>query len=80
MADRSAAEVFGIVFELLAEKPSRDRRDLAAEIYEYTKDYDFEFKQMGVDEALIDLELAEKCDQCGKMIYLEQEHLTEDCE
>lgn len=76
----SASEVFGRVFELLAEKSSRDRRDMASELFEMLSEFDVEPGDLNVDEALVDLELAERCDSCDKVIYQDQEHLTEDCE
>lgn len=60
MADRTSAEVFGIIFEMLAENPTKENKALAKRIYQLTRNYDFNAYQMDVDEAGIILELAEK--------------------
>lgn len=79
MADRDAAEIFSRMFEILAEKTTRDRRDMASELWESTKDYDFTPDQMGCDDALIALELAEECPQCRATIFQDEDHLPVDC-
>lgn len=60
MADRTSAEVFGIIFELLAENPTDEHKAIAKRIYKYTRNYDFNDYQMDVDESLIKLGLAIK--------------------
>ena len=80
MADREAAEIFSVMFEMLAEKITRDRRDMAAELWEVTSKYDFTPDQMGCDDALIALELAEECSECCKTVFQGEDHLPLECD
>ncbi|WP_126654107.1 hypothetical protein [Chryseobacterium aureum] len=58
MADRTSAEIFGIIFEKLASKPTEDNKELAKELFEKCSDYDFSYSQMEIDDSLIILGLA----------------------
>jgi hypothetical protein len=53
MADRTSAEIFGKIFELLAENPTDEHKEMAAKIYPMAGNYDFAPYQMDADEALI---------------------------
>lgn len=60
MADRTSAAIFGKLFELLANNPTKDNKELANEIYyELIDQYDFSTYQMCADDALISLGLAQ---------------------
>lgn len=58
MADRTSAEIFGRIFDMLAELPSQHNIETAAKIYNMAKDYDFNEYQMEADDSLIKLGLA----------------------
>jgi hypothetical protein len=59
MADRTSAEIFGTLFEYLAEERSDGRtRAFARKMWGTTGSYDFSNYQMGCDDALIKLGLA----------------------
>lgn len=57
MADRTAAALFGKIFELLAKNPTEEHKSIAQEIFQEIEKFDFEPKQMYADKALIELEL-----------------------
>ena len=52
MADRTAAAIFGSVFELLAEQPDNRSRVMAKKLMKLTRMYDFNPYQMECDDAL----------------------------
>lgn len=58
MADRTSAELFGVFFEFLAKNPTEENKEMAEDIYERIRDYDFSPDQMGCDDELITLGLA----------------------
>jgi hypothetical protein len=58
VADRTAADIFGHVFELLAEDPTEANKALARRLWPKRRAYDFHPRQMGADDALIALGLA----------------------
>lgn len=60
MADRSSASLFATIFNLLAENPTDDHKNMAAKIWPKVYAYDFDYYQMGCDEALLKLDLAEE--------------------
>lgn len=60
MADRTSAEIFGQIFELLAGDKPLDRRAFARQVWDMGLNYDFHWAQMGCNEALIKLDLARK--------------------
>jgi len=60
MADRTSAELFGILFEVLAQNPNEDNKALAKQFFELSDGYDFSYDQMYADEALITLGLAKR--------------------
>lgn len=60
MSDRSSAEIFGMVFEYLAEIPDERAKKMAKKMLEASANYDFSAYQMYCDEALIKLGLAKK--------------------
>lgn len=80
MADRTSAELFGILFDVLAQNPDKESKALAREFFELAEGYDFSYSQMGVDEALITLGLAEqKIDAEGneQIRYFGQPHFKD---
>lgn len=46
MADRSAAEIFGNTFDILAKNPTDEIKEIAKEIYKLSYNYDFTQCQM----------------------------------
>lgn len=60
MADRTSAELFGILFDVLAQNPDEENKALAKQFFELSEKYDFSNSQMCADEALITLDLAEQ--------------------
>jgi hypothetical protein len=60
MADRTAAGIFGKIFELLAKNPTEEHKAIAKEIFAETVYYDFGSYLMDAEEALIALDLAKK--------------------
>lgn len=60
MADRTSAEVFGLVFEMLAKKPTDENKEMARQLWKKTDGYDFGPSQMDCDAALKKLGLARK--------------------
>jgi len=57
MADRTSAELFSKIFNLLAKNPTEENKIIAAEIYSMRNAYDFCDCQMYCDESLIKLGL-----------------------
>lgn len=57
MADRTAAEIFGRIFELLAAAKNGDSDPelIARDVFEMTKAFDFSTYQMYADDALEEL-------------------------
>lgn len=49
MADRTSAEIFGIIFDLLS-NPTLSKQEIAQQLLEMTLNYDFSFYQMGVHD------------------------------
>lgn len=80
MADRDSAEIFGFVFEYLAEQPQDERtKALALEMWAKTPGYDFCTYQMGCDEALIKLGLAQRvaCEHYdSNLVYAQPDGIT----
>jgi hypothetical protein len=60
MVDRIGAELYGILFEVLAQNPDEETKALAKQFFDLVDTSDFSYAQMGVDEALITLGLAEQ--------------------
>lgn len=60
MADRSGAEIFGTVFQIISGDLGLSREELAARVWREIKNYDFTEDQMGVDDALVELDLAKR--------------------
>lgn len=58
MADRTSAEIFGLLFEKLAKRPQKEVRTLARWAWKLAGAYDFDDCQMDCDKALIKLGLA----------------------
>lgn len=68
MSDRTSAEIFGKVFELLdsyrASNPTPTSFSvLAKDVYSLTSDYDFSQYQMGCDKALKNLGLIKEIEE-----------------
>lgn len=57
MADRTAARIFGDIFELLASSPTDEHKRWAKKLWAKTYGYDFTPDQMGCDDALEVLDL-----------------------
>ena len=57
MADRTSAEIFGNIFDLLAENPTEGNKILAYRIYDMNV-YDFSDCQMGADKSCLVLGIA----------------------
>lgn len=55
MADRTSAEIFGNMFQMLAEDPSDANKTMARRLMGTTRQYDFNHYQMDADEALTTL-------------------------
>jgi hypothetical protein len=55
MANRSAAEIFGRVFALLARDPSADHKALAREVAPWMRAHDFDPVQTGAVDAMLAL-------------------------
>lgn len=51
MADRTSAALFGKLFQLLARNPTEEHKEIAAEMFDLTGEYDFSNYQMYADEA-----------------------------
>lgn len=61
MADRTSAALFGKIFTLLSNNPTKENKELAKDIYyDLISDYDFNTYQMNADDALIILGLAHR--------------------
>lgn len=60
MADRTSAELFGILFDVLAQNPDEGNKALAKQFFELSDKYDFSKGQLCANEALITLGLAER--------------------
>jgi hypothetical protein len=60
MADRTAAHLFGLIFEKLAEHPHEAHKEFAMQVYEMTREYDFSPYQMYADDACMALGIARK--------------------
>jgi hypothetical protein len=62
MADRTSAALFGMLFKLLAEEPTADRKLMARRVWcmKHEGGYDFSDRQMESDAALMALGLARK--------------------
>lgn len=58
MSDRTSAEIFSMIFEMLAENPTDEHKKMAKKIWPQRNHYDFSDYQMGCDKALIILGLA----------------------
>ena len=60
MADRSAASIFQIVFEHLADDPTPKAKALALVLWHEMQGYDFSYDQLNCGEALGKLGLARR--------------------
>ena len=58
MADRTSAGLFAKIFDLLAENPTEEKKNIASEIWPMRNEFDFCDEQMYCDESLIKLGLA----------------------
>lgn len=79
MADRTAAGIFGEVFEALAD-PTFSRKKFAKELLELSKEYDFTPDQMGADDALIKLKLVKTCKKHPEVVIWFEEDGCGECE
>lgn len=69
MSDRTSAGLFATMFAFLAERPDARARAMAVRLWGQRGDYDFDDYQLGCDEALEALGLAERGDD-GRWSYL----------
>lgn len=60
MTDSIGAELYGILFEVLAQDPNEENKALAKRFFKLIDESDFSYSQMNVDEALITLSLAKR--------------------
>jgi hypothetical protein len=60
MSDRTSAAIFSEVFVLLASDPTDQHKQWAHALWPKTREYDFSDCQLGCDEALAKLDLADK--------------------
>lgn len=60
MADRSGAALFGDLFAYLAKTPDERARTFALRLWDMRSGHDFDDYQMGCDDALIALGLAQR--------------------
>lgn len=64
MADRTSAEIFGKIFEYVAEPGPIGKQAFANFLWALSENYDFDARQMEADEALIKLGFLTACPQC----------------
>ena len=62
MADRTSAEIFGMMFGMLAEDPTEQHKEMARRLVDASERYDFNAYQMDADEALETLQVAHLTD------------------
>jgi hypothetical protein len=77
MSDKTEAELLGKVFKILGEQINRDRRNIADEIWELVLSNEINPQQMKCDSVLEDMEILDKCENCGREQYRDLDH---DCE
>ena len=70
MADRTSAEIFGRIFNLLATDPSDQNQQLARQIMQISREYDFSPYQMYADEACLDNRV--RPDRLEQFLFLDQ--------
>jgi len=73
MADRTSASIFGEIFGMLAKNPTLEHREMARQIFQMSKQYDFSEYQMYADEACLVLGIARRgisldCPEFGEVI------------
>ena len=77
MADRTSAELFSDIFQLLANDEPVDRKAMARELYKTAQAFDFSWYQMYCDEALIKLGLAREGDDGVEYLYEDYDETDE---
>lgn len=60
MSDGSTAAMFGRLFVLLAKNPTVEHKRIAAEMYDYVGNFDFDDYEMGAEEAGVQLGLCQR--------------------
>ena len=60
MADRTSAGLFGQIFEILAQNPTDEHKEIARRIYQLASGYDFSDCQMDADDACLALGIARR--------------------
>ena len=60
MSDHTSAGIFRSFFQLLAENPTEENKELAKRTWNLMSVYDFSERQLGCNDSLIKLGLAEK--------------------
>ena len=60
MADRTSCEIFTKLMELLGNRDQWDSKELALEIWNFSRDYDFAPVDLDCDEELLKLGLAKR--------------------
>ena len=73
MADRTSAQIFGDIFELLAKNPDERNKRIAKKIFQLSCGYDFSPYQMYADDACLALGIAKRgihpeCPEDGEVI------------
>lgn len=60
MANRTSAEIFGILFKMLAENPTPEHEKMAMRVCKMSRNYDFTSSQMWADDACLALGVARR--------------------
>lgn len=61
MADRTSAKIFGMIFEMLSNNPTKEHKEMAKEVYyRIVGTYDFSDYQMFADGACLALGIAKR--------------------
>jgi hypothetical protein len=59
MSDRSSPEIFYLIYTLLAVNPTAEHREIAAKLWKLSQQFDFSDHDLGCEEAMIALGIAE---------------------
>ena len=73
MSDSTSCGSFANVYALLADD-NLSKKEIAEELWKYQRKLDFWMGDMDIDEELVKLGLAKKCEKCdGAVIYKDYE-------
>jgi hypothetical protein len=59
MSDRSSPQIFYLIYTLLAVNPTAEHREIAAKLWKLSQKFDFSDYELGCEEAMIALGIAE---------------------